>query len=179
LVHSSPDGKGGYPGNVKVGVTYTLDNANRLAIDYEAASDKTTVLTLTNHAYFNLSGDLKNTVHNHEVTMNSSEFLELDEQLIPTGRKRDVSGTPFDFRNGSMVAGGIASSSEQNIIAGGGYDHYFIFDRKKRDNAVVREKSSGRILSIETDQPGMVMYTANGLDAGLTLEEGESKKHLG
>lgn len=179
LKHQSPDGEGGYPGNVNVTVTYTLNNANQLIIDYEAQSDQTTPLTLTNHSYFNLSGGLRHTVHNHHVTMDSSRFIELDESLIPSGRTLNVADTVFDFRNGRKLADGMEAGNEQNAIVGGGYDHYFVFDQEKRENIIVQEHSSGRVMTIETDQPGVVMYTANGLDAGLALAERPSTKHLG
>lgn len=177
LSHTRPDGTSGYPGNLDVTVTYTLTNDNKLLIDYQADTDKPTPLALTNHTFFNLSGDLKHTVHHHEVTMNSSHFLELDQALIPTGRKLDVSGTTFDFRKGRELADGLNQDSEQHQIADNGYDHYFIID--KVGKVVVREGNSGRVLTIQTTQPGMVMYTANGLDQGLELAERLSEKYLG
>ena len=87
LTHTSPDGAGGYPGNIEVAVTYTLTNDNELIIDYTATTDKTTALTLTNHSYFNLSGNAAETIHQHHVTMDVDEFVELDQELIPTGNK--------------------------------------------------------------------------------------------
>ncbi|OZU88301.1 galactose-1-epimerase [Virgibacillus indicus] len=179
LTHKSPDGEGGYPGTADIEVTYTLNNENQFIIDYSAASDQTTPLTLTNHSYFNLSGNIKNTVHQHHVTMDSGKFVELDEELIPTGSLIDVSGTSFDFRNGRFLEDGFKDNSKQNKIAGGGYDHNFIFDNIKEENVIVYEKQSGRVLTIKTDQPGMVMYTSNGLDGKLELAEGLSRKHLG
>src|SRR5699024_4157836 len=177
LSHSSADSDGGYPGNVEVIVTYTLNNDNALVIDYQAETDQKTPIALTNHSYFNLSGDLKRTVHHHEITMNSRYFVELDQELIPTGKKIDVSDTTFDLRKGHKLTEGLEQTSKQNQIAGRGYDHYFLFE--KNGEVVVKDKDSGRILTVKTNQPGMVMYTANGLDDGLQLAEGISEKHLG
>ncbi|TWT00520.1 aldose epimerase family protein [Planomicrobium sp. CPCC 101079] len=179
LSHSSPDGEGGYPGNLTVTVTYTLTNDNRLLMDYEASSDKTTPLTLTNHSYFNLSGNLKNTVDAHAATIDCSQVVELDDQLIPTGNLMAVEETPFDFRAGRMLGDGLNDEFTQNQLAGSGYDHYFIFDNKQEQKVVVQESASGRQMAIETDQPGMVMYTGNGLDDTLLLSEGKSRKYLG
>lgn len=179
LTHTSIDGDGGYPGNLELSVTYTLNNDNEFTISYSGTTDKTTALTLTNHSYFNLSGNLADTVHDHYVTMDSSQFVELNQDLIPTGKILDVADTSFDFRHGRKIADGINSVSEQNKFATNGYDHYFIFDQKKRDNIVVKDEVSGRVLTIQTDQPGIVMYTGNQLDEDLNLAEGKSRKYLG
>lgn len=179
LSHYSPDGAGGYPGNLDVTVTYTLNNENQIKIDYLAVSDKTTPLALTNHSYFNLSGNLKNTIHDHSVTVDSSRFIELDKDLIPTGNLADVEGTPFDFRNSGILGNGLDDSFEQNKIVGNGYDHYFLFDHSSQFQAIIEDPDSGRIMSVKTNQPGMVMYTANALEDGLQLAEGISRKHHG
>src|SRR5699024_9789594 len=100
LYHTSLDGEAGYPGTIKYKISYTLTNENEFIIDYEALSDKDTILTLTNHSYFNLSGNLKETILNHEVKMNASQFVELDLELIPTGKISPVHDTVFDFTNG-------------------------------------------------------------------------------
>ena len=179
LMYTSPDGESGYPGNVNVKVTYQLTINNEFVIDYEATTDKETVLTLTNHSYFNLSGDLKNTVSGHDVTMDSSRFLKLDKDLIPLGIIENIRGTEFDFRKGKLLQEGFASTNEQNQIVGGGYDHYFLFDQQAGNQVKVQDDDSGRIMEIKTNQPGMVMYTANGMQEGILLDGGESKKYLG
>lgn len=179
LTHKSYDGKSGYPGTVVATVTYTLTNDNELLIDYNATTDQTTPLTLTNHTYFNLSGNLNDTIHNHEVMLDSSQFLEVDEELIPTGERMAVAGTPFDFRHGRKLADGIHSTSSQNRRVGNGYDHFFMFDGKTEESIVVTEESSGRVLRIQTNQPGVTMYTANGLGTDCQLHERQSDKHLG
>lgn len=179
LKHTSPGGEGGYPGDVEVIVTYTLTNENELHLEYYATTNKKTILTLTNHTYFNLSGDLKETIKNHKVTMGSDHFLELDEELIPTGKRIDVTGTPFDFRQGQWLSAGLHSSYQQNRIASNGYDHYFLFNHQDESNISVSEPTSGRVLDIVTNQPGVVMYTGNQLEQGLDLIGGTSQKHLG
>jgi len=179
LTHISLDGEGGYPGNIEVSVTYTLTNNNELFLDYSATTDKSTALSLTNHTYFNLSGDLAETIHNHHVTIDSDEFVELDQDLIPTGQKIHVANTLFDFRNGRKLTDGISSTSAQNLIANYGYDHYFIFNQKGPKNVRVKDEASGRIMSIKSNQPGVVMYTANTLNEDFELAEGQSKPYLG
>ncbi|WP_217586505.1 aldose epimerase family protein [Lentibacillus saliphilus] len=186
LHHTSPDGTSGYPGEVDVTVTYTLHNDNSLSVSYEATTDQPTVLTLTNHSYFNLSGDLKETVHDHIVKMSSDHFAELDTSLLPTGRLLPVKATPFDFNCERPLKYGLVQDSNlnttdyhQNDIVGGGYDHYFLFRKQEKKQISVREESSGRLLTISTNQPGAVMYTANALEEVLVLNGGPGRKHLG
>ncbi|WP_243299539.1 aldose epimerase family protein [Bacillus litorisediminis] len=179
LTHTSADGDRGYPGNVDVSVTYTLNNHNQLILDYAASSDQTTPLTLTNHSYFNLSGNAKENITNHYVKMDSSKFAELDHTLIPTGKLIDVTGTPFDFRKYQKIGTGFNSSFEQNSLVGNGYDHYFIFDHASEHQVIVDEPHSGRIMKVKTNQPGMVMYTANNMAEGYVLLEGTTKKYQG
>lgn len=178
LTYKSADGEGGYPGNLDMTIIYTL-NKEKLLIDYLVTTDQTTPISLTNHSYFNLSGNLKNTIHDHRVTIDSSRFVELDKDLIPTGKLADVDGTPFDFRSGSFLRTGLDHSFEQNMIVGNGYDHYFLFDHTSEYQAIIEDPDSGRVLSVKTNQPGMVMYTANALENGLQLAEGISSKHQG
>lgn len=176
LSHSSPDGEGGYPGNVDVTVTYTLTSEDEFIIDYEAMSDQKTVLTLTNHSYFNLSGDLKNMVDQHTITMDCNQVLELDQELIPTGKLLATTGTPFDFRNGKKLLEGFQSDHPQNVIVGNGYDHYFLLNSGLIN---VKEENSGRVMDVKTDQSGVVIYTSNTLTEGLQLQRGFSKQYSG
>lgn len=166
LTHTSADGEGGYPGTVEVTVTYTLNNNNELIIDYSATTDQTTALTLTNHSYFNLSGNLVETIHNHEVTMDVDQVVELDSELIPTGNKINVAHTSFDFRDGRKLSDFP-------------YDHYFIFNQHKPENVMIKDDLSGRIMTLTTNQPGLVMYSAHGLDGNLELAERTSTPFLG
>ncbi|MBE1556310.1 aldose epimerase family protein [Sporosarcina limicola] len=179
MTHTTPDGEGGYPGNVKVSVTYTLNNKNELILDYLAVTDKITVLTMTNHSYFNLSGNAAETIHSHHVTIDSNEFIELDRELFPTGKKINVVNTPFDFQNGRKLADVISSTSAQNLVADYGYDHYFILNHKKQESIIVKDEKSGRRMTIKTNQPGVVMYTSNTLDEDLDLAEGTARPYLG
>lgn len=179
FTYTSPNGSGGYPGTVDLKITYTLTNDNVFKIHYWAESDQDTVLTLTNHTYFNLSGNLKETIDTHNVTMASSKFVELDSELIPTGKLLNVEGTPFDFRNGRVIKDGIDSTYSQNLVASHGYDHYFILDDPAQSAIQVEEPTSGRQLIIETDQPGLVLYTGNTLGNELELNERLSCNYLG
>ncbi|MEI3606489.1 aldose epimerase family protein [Pseudogracilibacillus sp. SE30717A] len=179
LTYTSPDGESGYPGNVNVKVTYLLTINNEFLIEYEATTDKETVLTLTNHSYFNLSGDLKKLVLDHEVTIDSSRILKLDKDLIPFDIVEDVSETEFDFRRGRLLQEGFVSNNEQNQLVGCGYDHYFLFDQQAANKVIVADNESGRIMKIKTNQPGMVMYTANTMQEGIMLNNLKSKKYLG
>src|SRR5690625_2932026 len=179
LTHFRPDGESGYRGNLHISITYTLTKVNELIIDYGAESDQTTALTLTNHSYFNLSGKSARSVQHHHITMNSDYFIELNQALLPTGKKRAVSQTPFDFREGRKIVDGIESVHEQNAIVGHGYDHYFIFSEADQHRVIVKEETSGRVLTLTTDQPGMVMYTANSPLKDINGVAGNSEKHVG
>src|SRR5699024_8649811 len=177
LTHTGRHLENGYPGNLDVSITYTLNNANELTLNYQATSDHDTPVALTNHTYFNLSGDMKGTVHNHHVQFDSRYFAELNEELIPTGQLIEPVDTSFDFRNGRLLGDGLKPETAQQIIAGNGYDHYFMFGSEKA--VTVSEKNTGRTMKIHTSEPGMVLYTANGLDEGLKLNEGLSQKYAG
>lgn len=142
----SPDGEDGFPGNVRLSVTYTLTDKNELCMDYEALSDADTVINLTNHAYFNLKG--KGDILSHELMINAPHYLPVDEMLIPTGELRSVSGTDFDFR-------------AQRPIDLGFYDHCFCLDGKPC--AVLYEPESGRRMTVTTDLPGVQLYCAGAL----------------
>ncbi len=171
----SADGEEGYPGNTTIQVTYTLNNQNQFAIQYEASTDQTTPINLTNHTYLNLSGDLKRDVLNHVLQMESNQFLELNEELLPTGKFVDVADTVFDFRNGRKIKEGAESMAPQNVLAGGGYDHPFLLDGK----IVLVDEESGRKLLIETDAPSVVLYTGNQLSDDLKINGGTARRHLG
>lgn len=179
LTCTSQDGEGGFPGNIEVEVTYTLNNENQFIIEYAYRTDQNTPVTLTNHTYFNLGGNAKYMLHSHELMINSGKFIELDEQLIPTGKLLEVDGTSFDFRGFCKLKSGFHRRYQQNKVANGGYDHYFIFDNDKRGIVAVKDALSGRMLSVETDQPGVVVYTSNNLPEGLKLKEGKTSKYLG
>lgn len=161
--YTSPDGEEGYPGNLEMKVTYSLNNDNEFKIQYEGLSDKTTVLNVTNHSYFNLSGDLKRDVQDHLLTLKSDKFLELDEKLLPTGEFISVDGTTFDFRQGRAIKTGVASDHPQNLLAGKGYDHPFVLTENRNKEIILEDPESGRQMTIETDEVGVVVYTSNQL----------------
>src|SRR5690606_13559636 len=122
LSYISPDMEEGYPGNLSVAVVYTLSDKNELIIDYTATTDKKTIVNLTNHSYFNLTGNVKRNILDHELTMNAGKFVPVDSQLIPEGTLADVAGTPFDFREPVKIGDRIDSDHPQ-IARGRGYDH--------------------------------------------------------
>jgi aldose 1-epimerase len=166
----SADGDQGYPGRLAVTVVYTLDNKNRILIDYTATTDKPTVVNLTNHAYWNLAGEGSGTIYDHQLQIDANRFTPDDPTLIPTGRLASVSGTPFDFRKFHAIGERIRSNDPQMRI-GRGYDHNWVLNRSSggglQTAARLRDPSSGRELTISTDQPGLQFYSGNFLDGTL------------
>lgn len=181
LIYSylSKDGEEGYPGNVELKVIYTLTEQNEIHFTYEGISDQRTILNMTNHTYFNLSGDLKTTIDQHELKLESDRFLSLNESLIPTGEAVDVEGTVFDFRNGRKIQDGIESTHPQNQLAGNGYDHPFLLADKETEQIRLTDHESGRTLLMETDQPAVVLYTGNQLEGDFEIRGTQSKRYLG
>ncbi|MDT0649499.1 aldose epimerase family protein [Autumnicola edwardsiae] len=174
LTYTSEDMEEGYPGKLETTVTYTLTDDNSLDVKYEATTDKKTIVNLTQHAYFNLSGDFSETILDHIVTINADQFVPVDESLIPTGEIREVAGTPFDFREPKAVGEEINADNEQ-IMRGGGYDHNWVLnnqDSGMRMAASAYEPDSGRFLEVFTDEPGMQLYTGNFLNGSLPAQGG-------
>ncbi|MEH7235816.1 aldose epimerase family protein [Bacillus sp. JJ1562] len=171
----SKEGEAGYPGTVEMTVTYTLNNENEFVISSKGTPDEDTILNITNHAYFNLSGDVKNDVLDHELTIKSRKFLELDEKYLPTGKLLDVTGTVFDFRSGRKIADGPNSNDEQIALVGQGYDHPFLLAEKV---VQLYDEASGRNLVVETNQPAVVVYTSNTMK-GFQMRGGEARPYLG
>jgi aldose 1-epimerase len=166
LHYLSPDGEQGFPGNLNVTVRFTLDNQNGLRIDYSATTDKDTVLNLTNHSYFNLEGPGSATVLNHNVMLSADQFTPVDATLIPTGKLQSVAGTPFDFRKGMQIGKHINDNNEQ-LKRGKGYDHNFVLNTGgdlTKVAARVEEPTTGRVLEVFTDQPGIQFYSGNFLN---------------
>ncbi len=170
LTYTSKDGEEGYPGNLKVMVTYALKNDNSLQIDYQATTDRATPINLTNHTYFNLTGNTKRDILEHQLTLNAGRFLPVDNTLIPTGILQDVTATPFDFRKPEMIGKRIDQTSDKQIVNGGGYDHCWVFDGQAGQLcqvATVTEPTSGRTLEVLTTEPAVQFYAGNFLNGSI------------
>jgi aldose 1-epimerase len=179
--YSSPDGEEGYPGTLKVKITYTLPaDKNELKIDYAATTDKDTVVNLTNHSYFNLSGDMSQEILKHELLLHASEFTPVDATLIPTGELKPVKGTPFDFEQPTVIGSRINQDDEQ-LKFGKGYDHNWVLrgssDPGLRLAAVALEPGSGRVLEVLTTEPGVQFYSGNFLDGSAYGKGGQAHNH--
>lgn len=175
LRFTSPAGDQGFPGRLTTQVTYTLDQHNRLRLDYRATTDAPTVLNLTNHAYFNLRGEGSSAVYATRLRINASHYTPVDSTLIPTGKIARVAGTPLDFRKSTAVGKRIRSGNQQ-LVYGRGYDHNWVLDRTKGSGlqvaAVARDPHSGRVLTVSTTEPGLQFYSGNFLDGTLVGTSG-------
>ncbi len=170
LSYMSKDGEEGYPGNLKVRVLFTLTDNNELTIEYNAETDKTTPLNLTNHSYFNLTGDPVNNILQHKLTIYADNFTPVDSTLIPTGEIKSVKGTAFDFTSPFAIGARIDSVK-------GGYDHNFVLNQKGGTSmlaAVVTDSISGRKLEVFTTEPGIQFYTGNFLDGSIKTSDGKA-----
>ena len=174
LSYLSKDMEEGFPGNLTTIVTYTLNSDNSLDVLYEATTDKTTVVNLTQHSYFNLSGDFSQTILDHEVEIDADSYIPVDSGLIPTGDLATVEGTPFDFRKAKLISQDINAENEQ-IELGGGFDHCWVlndYESGYRSVAKAFHPESGRTLEVLTDEPGIQFYTGNFLDGTLPSPNG-------
>lgn len=178
LFYFSPDGEEGYPGNVKVKVIYSLDNENIFTIYYEAVSDKDTLINLTNHAYFNLSGDAKRSIKDQELMIKAGHICELDLENIVTGELLDVSkNTPFDFMTPKAIKEGIGEDHSQ-LNPRNGYDHPWVLDEGQQA-ATLYDPISGRYLELSTDQKTVVIFTMNGGSSSEFTNNAEDMTHYG
>jgi aldose 1-epimerase len=173
LSYVSKDMEEGYPGNLKAEVIYTLTDRNELKIDYKATTDKKTIVNLTQHTYFNLTG-VKRDILSHELVLNADKFLPVDKTLIPTGELKPVAGTPFDFRKPVAIGKRINEPDEQ-LKFGNGYDHCWVLNRAAdgmNQAATLYDSISGREVVVYTTEPGIQFYSGNFLDGSITGKNG-------
>lgn len=166
LSHTSPDGDEGYPGTLNCEVAYSWNNKSELRLDYTATTSAPTVVNLTNHSYFNLAGHDAGPVLNHVLQIEADAFTPTDATAIPTGELRPVEGTPFDFRTPQAIGARIEADDQQTKW-GLGYDHNFVVNGSRgrlRPCAVLSDPASGRVMTVQTTEPGVQLYSANFMD---------------
>lgn len=173
LEYFSKDGDGGYPGNLAVKIVYTLTNNNELIVDYEAETDKKTIVNMTQHSYFNLSADFNNTILDHELMLNADKIVVVNEILIPTGELAEVRGTPFDFTTAKIIGEDIEVKDDQ-LVKGRGFDHCWVLNNQGSFGkaAELYHPLSGRNLEVYTSEPGIQFYSGNFLDGTLPIPGG-------
>ncbi len=175
LDYVSPDGDQGYPGTLAATVAYTLDNENIFRIDYQASTDQDTVVNFTNHSYFNLAGNGSGSVARQLVQIDADAYTPADAAQIPTGVIEPVAGTPLDFRRLVPIGARLAEPFPQLVLAHG-YDHNWVLNKPKEGAlcfaARAYDPASGRILEVETTEPGLQLYTANHLDGAFVGSSG-------
>ncbi|MCM8730633.1 aldose epimerase family protein [Hephaestia sp. GCM10023244] len=177
LALTSPDGDQGYPGTLTATVTYALDEKNQLTIDFNATTDRPTVVNMTNHGIFNLAGEGAATgILDHKLTVPAAAYTPVNAALIPTGELKPVAGTVFDFRKARTIGDGIRDGTDPQIVAGRGYDHNFALDAgltaEPKLAARLEDPKSGRVLDVLSTEPGMQIYTGNFLDGTLVGKHG-------
>ena len=174
LNYLSKDMEEGYPGNLNVNVTYTLSDDNELSVEYNAETDKTTVLNLTQHSYFNLSGESSGDILDHILELNADYYLPVNKKIIPTGEKRAVAGTPFDFRNRKKIGRDLYKKDDQ-LLLGNGYDHCWVlndYNKVVRKISELISEESMIKMEVFSDLPGAQLYIGNFLDGSLKSKKG-------
>lgn len=177
LTLTSPAGDQGYPGTLDVTVTYSLDEAGALTIDFGAKTDAPTIVNMTNHALFNLAGDgSARGILDHKLTVAAQRYTPVNDALIPTGELKPVRGSVFDFTRGRVISDGIRDGRDPQIVAGRGYDHNFVLDKgvtaQPKLAARLEDPASGRVLEVLTTEPGVQVYTGNFLDGTIVGKRG-------
>jgi aldose 1-epimerase len=176
LCHVSDDGNEGYPGKLSVQVDYALSERNELSISYLATTDKTTIVNLSNHSYFNLGVSDDGDILDHVIELNADFFTPVSSEMIPTGELRDVTGTPMDLRHPTRIGDHIDDDDEQ-LGYGNGFDHNWVLNRTSGElqfAARVTEPQSGRVLEVSTTEPGVQFYTGNRLDGSIAGKAGQT-----
>lgn len=176
LTLQSPDGDNGFPGNVTAQVTYKLTSDNRLDISYEAVTDKLTVINMTNHAYFNLNGDPSQPITDNTLLVNASTYTPVDSTFMTTGEILPVADTPMDFTSPRVIGERIDETQFEQIKNGKGYDHNWVLDTKGDDSLIaarLQSPSTGIVLEVLTDEPGIQVYSGNFLDGTITGKNGK------
>lgn len=179
LFRISPDGEEGFPGALSVRITYALSDDGDLTIRHEATTDRPTIVNMTNHSYFNLSGAPQGSdVLDHRLTIAAEHILPVDERRIPTGEFRPVEGTAFDFRHSRPIGDGIRDGRDPQLIIGRGYDHTYVLARdtalQPRWAARLEDPTSGRVIELLTTEPGVQLYTGNFMNGGVVGKGGRT-----
>jgi aldose 1-epimerase len=178
FTYTSPDGEEGFPGNLETTVTYWLTRDNELHVEFEASTDKATLVNLAHHSYWNLTGDPNRSINDHRLMLAADFFLPVDEGLIPVGELRSVEGTPFDFTRPTVI-GARLNEADQQLQYGRGYDHCWVLRKGQglQLAATLHDPGSGRTMDILTDQPGIQFYGGNFLDGTITGKNGIRYQH--
>lgn len=173
FTYLSPDGEEGFPGNLRISMTYSMTANNSLKFEYEATTDKRTPVNLTNHAFFNLNGEGSGTINDHLLQVYADEFTPVDSTLIPLGDYKPVEGTPFDFRTETVIGDRVENEDEQ-LVLGGGYDHNYVLNTGHDYGLAAKATGdqSGIVMEVYTDQPGIQFYGGNFLQGLNTLKTG-------